>query len=113
MTVICGNMARKERNDEHFGLSTIVAMIADMCESLTCSRELATDREGLEDFVDTLEQIAEAADIVNDALQQIGVMVAYCESSYGKDETADFLAEVGIDPAVIAEAQQATEYLRA
>ena len=91
----------------HFSLTTLAAVVADLCESLTASRELATDREGLEDFADTLGNIAEAADTVNEALAQVAVIVAYCETSYGIEATIEALSDLGVNATVIAEAQEA------
>ena len=93
----------------HFSLATLARMVADLCESLTACRQLATDREGLEDFADTLEHIAEAADTVNEALVHIAVIVAYCEASYGAESTMEYLTGLGADASVIMEAQQAAQ----
>jgi len=90
----------------HFSLKTLAAMVADLGESLTASRELAAGREGLEDFDDTLEQIVKAADTINDALGQIAVIVAYCEASYGTEATVEYLADMDADASVIMEARQ-------
>jgi len=89
----------------HYCLATLAAMIADMCESVSATRELASEGAGAEDVVFTAEQIADEADGVNITLGQIAAIVDYCERSYSEESTIEYLAEAGADPEVIAEAQ--------
>jgi hypothetical protein len=90
----------------HFSLATLAAMVADMCESLSCRRELATDSA---DITEALEQLVEEAEDINETLAQIAIAVAYCESAYGIETTTEALAEAGAYPDVIAEAQRAQQ----
>jgi hypothetical protein len=92
----------------HFGMTTIIAMITDMCESLNCKRDLVPDTT---DIVESAEQLAEASEDINDTLTQIAVMVVYCESSYGVEATIEALTEAGAYPDLITEARDSTEYL--
>lgn len=91
----------------HFGMSTLAAMIADMCESLSCKRDLVPDTA---DIIESAEQLAKESEDINDTLTQIAVMVIYCESSYSVEATIEALSEAGAYPDSVTEAR---EYFRA
>lgn len=89
----------------HYCLATLAAMIADMCESVECTRNENSAWEVMEGVVAIAEYVADSAEGVNLTLGQIAAIVGYCERSYGEEATVEALADAGANPDIIAEAQ--------